>query len=81
MKETGVTRTLDGLGRVVIPVEIRSEFDLMENDRLEFYVEEDKIIVKKYINSCIFCNAKDNLTKFEEKYICPECLREIKDLK
>lgn len=81
MKETGVTRSLDSLGRVVIPIEIRRHFGIIEDDRLEFYVEDDKIIMKKFINSCTFCDSRDDLTKYKGKYICPECLSEIKDAK
>lgn len=81
MKETGVTRSLDSLGRVVIPIEIRRRFDITEDELLEFYVEDDKIIMKKFINSCAFCEAKENLTLFKDKYICPDCLREIKGIK
>lgn len=48
MKATGVIRKLDDLGRLVIPKEIRKQYGLKEGDSIEFYIEEDKIIIQKY---------------------------------
>ena len=47
MKETGVTRKLDELGRVVIPKEIRNNYKIEEGDLIEFYLDDNQIIVKK----------------------------------
>jgi AbrB family looped-hinge helix DNA binding protein len=48
MKATGIVRRIDDLGRVVIPKEIRRSTKLHEGDPLEFFVEGDSIILKKY---------------------------------
>jgi AbrB family transcriptional regulator, transcriptional pleiotropic regulator of transition state genes len=48
MKSTGVVRKVDELGRIVIPKELRNTFDIKEKDPLEIFVEEEKIILKKY---------------------------------
>ena len=48
MRETGIIRRIDDLGRVVIPREIRKQFLIKEGDRLEIFVNKDKIILKKY---------------------------------
>lgn len=47
MKKTGVTRKLDELGRIVIPKEIRSNFKIEEGDQIEFYLNNNEIIIKK----------------------------------
>ena len=49
MKNTGVVRRLDELGRITLPMELRKVFNIEERDSLEIYVEDDKIILKKYI--------------------------------
>lgn len=36
LRNTGMTRPVDELGRVVIPKEIRDSMDIREKDRLEF---------------------------------------------
>lgn len=48
MKATGIVRRLDDLGRLVIPKEIRKQYQLKEGDSIEFYIENDKIILEKY---------------------------------
>lgn len=48
MKSTGIVRKVDELGRVVIPKELRRVLDINEKDPMEIYVEDDKIILKKY---------------------------------
>ncbi|PFD95669.1 AbrB family transcriptional regulator [Bacillus cereus] len=48
MKSTGVTRKLDQLGRIVIPIELRRTLEIEEKTPLEIYVEGEKIILKKY---------------------------------
>lgn len=41
MKNTGMTRALDSLGRIVIPKEMRRSMDTGVGDPLEFYVETE----------------------------------------
>lgn len=48
MKSTGIVRKVDELGRVVIPIELRRTLDIAEKDALEIYVDDDRIILKKY---------------------------------
>jgi len=48
MKSTGIIRPLDGLGRVLIPKEIRRTLNLHEDDPMEIFVEGDKLILSKY---------------------------------
>ncbi|WP_026593279.1 AbrB/MazE/SpoVT family DNA-binding domain-containing protein [Bacillus sp. UNC437CL72CviS29] len=48
MKSTGVTRKLDNLGRIVIPMELRRTLEIEEKTPLEIYVDGEKIILKKY---------------------------------
>ena len=49
MKATGIVRHIDGLGRIVIPKEIRRILRIREGDPLEIFVESDnKIILSKY---------------------------------
>lgn len=48
VKETGIVRRLDDLGRLVIPKEIRKQYRLKEGDSIEFFIEGDKIIIQKF---------------------------------
>ncbi|MGM7703752.1 AbrB/MazE/SpoVT family DNA-binding domain-containing protein [Pseudalkalibacillus sp. Hm43] len=48
MKSTGIVRKVDELGRVVIPIELRRTLGIAEKDALEIYVDDDRIVLKKY---------------------------------
>jgi transcriptional pleiotropic regulator of transition state genes len=48
MKSTGIVRKVDELGRVVIPIELRRTLGIAEKDSLEIYVDDERIILKKY---------------------------------
>lgn len=48
MKSTGIVRKVDELGRVVIPIELRRTLGINEKDALEIYVDDERIILKKY---------------------------------
>ena len=77
MKSTGIVRKVDELGRIVLPIELRRTLDIEVKDALEIYVDGAQIILKKYEPACIFCgNAKD-VTNFEGKNICRDCLAEM----
>lgn len=48
MKATGIVRRLDDLGRLVIPKEIRKQYRLKEGDSIEFFIDNDKIVIEKF---------------------------------
>ena len=78
MKSTGVVRKLDDLGRIVIPIELRRTLDIGLRDTLEIFVEDDKIILKKYHPACIFCNDARDVIPYKDKLICKNCLEQLK---
>ena len=73
MKSTGIVRNVDELGRIVIPKEMRTTLNIKNSDPIEIYVSEDKIILKKVENSCVFCGSKEDLEKYKNKMICTAC--------
>lgn len=78
MKSTGRTRGVDGLGRIVIPKEIRKAFGIVENeDSLEIFTDGNMIVLKKYEPCCTFCGEAKGITSFREKNICSSCLEEL----
>ena len=79
MKSTGIVRNIDELGRVVVPKELRKKLGIANTDPVEIYVEDDKIILKKYISVCHFCGATEGLTEHKGKNICADCIAELKN--
>ncbi|MDD0821589.1 AbrB/MazE/SpoVT family DNA-binding domain-containing protein [Bacillus cereus] len=52
MKNTGVARKVDELGRVVIPVELRRTLGIAEGTALDFHVDGENIVLRKHEKSC-----------------------------
>lgn len=48
MKSTGIVRKVDELGRIVIPKELRNTLNIQIKDPIEIFVEDEKIILRKY---------------------------------
>lgn len=61
MKNTGVVRKIDELGRIVIPKEIRKNLNIRSGEDVQIYIEEDKIILKKYQK---ILSIKENAQKY-----------------
>lgn len=78
MKSTGMVRRIDDLGRIVLPIQIRNTIGIQNRDPLEIFVEGDRIVLKKYHPSCIFCDQTEGLTLFQDKRICKDCLSALK---
>jgi transcriptional pleiotropic regulator of transition state genes len=77
MKNTGIVRKLDDLGRIVLPKETRRVLDLEEGTPLEIYTEGQSIILKKYEASCIFCGEAAGVKDFKGKKVCESCLKDL----
>ncbi|NLW25636.1 MAG: AbrB/MazE/SpoVT family DNA-binding domain-containing protein [Clostridia bacterium] len=77
MKSTGIVRKVDELGRVVIPIELRRTLGIDEKDALEIYVDNEKIILKKYEPACVFCGNAANIQNYKGKLVCRDCALEM----
>lgn len=77
MKSTGVVRQLDTLGRIVLPIELRRTMDIGVKDMVEIFVEDDKIVLKKYHPACIFCGDARDVSAYKGKLVCKACMAEL----
>ena len=81
MKATGIVRPVDNLGRVVIPREIRKQFDVENGrDSFEIFVDNDKIILRKYHPSSIFCGERSGTVTYNSHVVCKVCATKLADL-
>lgn len=80
MKATGIVRTIDGVGRFVIPKEIRLELGMDIGDAVEVFVDEDQIYLRKYCPACIFCNNPEDIVIYDNKKICKDCIKKLTEL-
>ena len=81
VKSTGITRKVDELGRIVIPMELRNKLDIAERDSLEIFVDGSSILLKKCNSTCTFCGSDKDLLTFGDKLICSKCKEKIANLK
>ncbi len=79
MRDTGIMRRVDQLGRFVLPKELRRKLKIECNDYLQIYTEGDRIIVQKVQDSCSLCGRNEDLVDFNDKKVCKACVCLIKD--
>ncbi|GHU54414.1 AbrB family transcriptional regulator [Clostridia bacterium] len=78
MKNTGITRKVDELGRIVLPMELRRLLQINVKDEIEIFTEDGKIILKKAKTSCVFCGSNNDLTEFKGNVVCGDCVKQLK---
>ena len=81
MKSIGIVRKVDELGRIVLPIELRRTLDIAERDELEIYLDDDKVVLRKYEPSCIFCGSPRSLVSYRGRNVCMECIKNMNDAK
>ncbi|MGI8793466.1 MAG: AbrB/MazE/SpoVT family DNA-binding domain-containing protein [Acidimicrobiales bacterium] len=77
MKDTGVARKVDNLGRIVLPAELRRLHGIEAGDELAIAVDGGAIILRKLENACVFCGSGDDLSTYRSKPICTSCRAEL----
>ena len=80
MKMSAIVRKVDELGRVVLPIELRRALDISEKDELEIYLDEDRLVLKKYETSCVFCKGRNGLVTHRGRAVCADCIQMLNDL-
>ncbi len=80
MKSTGIVRKVDELGRIVLPIELRRTLDIAERDELEIYLDDDKVVLKKYEPSCIFCGSSCGLVTYHGRNVCMDCIENMSNI-
>ena len=77
MKATGVVRRVDELGRIVLPCELRRVMHIQDRDSLEVFVDNDKIIFKKYEPACTFTGSANDLIDFHGRKVSKQAIQEM----
>ena len=77
IKNTGIVRRLDELGRITLPIELRRNLDLSEKDPVEIYVSEDTIILKKFEPVDTFTGSRDNLIEYKGKLVSMDSIKDL----
>lgn len=79
MMSTGIIRRMDGLGRIIIPKEIRENLGIKEGTPMEIMVnDEDDIVLKRYVEDKGVTLA-EAVKKIQETLDSPELKSEISE--
>lgn len=78
MKESGILRKVDPLGRIVIPAEIRKVLGINEGDPLEIVNNNNEILLRKYRKGCIFCGSDKGCIEFRGVLVCDGCKKVLR---
>lgn len=81
MKSTGIVRRVDEFGRISLPVEMRKTMGLEEKSPVEFFVDGNAIVVKKYSPSCVFCGESEEVVEYLGKMVCANCIATLSEIK
>lgn len=82
MKTTGIIRAVDKNGRIVIPMDLRRQLEVENDiDSFEIFMDEDKLILKKYNPGCIFCGEVGDTLKFKDRHVCTACIQKLENMK
>lgn len=80
LKDTGISRSVDDLGRVVIPKELRDRMGFDPGTPVEFFTDKDAGVVylQTYkMEKCAVCGDDYSLTPIKGKYLCENCISKL----
>jgi len=78
MRATGMTRKIDDLGGLSIPMELRRTMNLGEHQALEIFTDNGNIVLRKYMPGCVFCGNVEDTVHFKDLLVCKGCIKEVK---
>lgn len=79
MRNTGIVRNVDDLGRIVLPMELRRSLGIKVKDPISVHIDGDKIILTKPQDSCAICGTLDRvMTEFKGRLICEGCIEGLR---
>jgi len=74
MSSAGIARTIDGLGRIVVPIEFRRALGIGAHDLVEISLDADRIVVTKVERTCVFCDSATDLRPYRDRLVCASCV-------
>jgi transcriptional pleiotropic regulator of transition state genes len=73
----GVVRSIDPLGRLVIPKEIRDKLGFSPGEPVQMSVSGNTVVVEKYKEACLICGTTTDLFQINGKNVCLSCAAKI----
>jgi len=75
---TTISRRVDKLGRLVLPIDIRKQMGIETFTEVKMIFENGVLTITSHIKSCKLCGA--TLLADTPMSICKKCIQKVKDL-
>jgi len=79
LQKTGILTKVDNKRQIEIPEKLLKYLKIESEDSIEIFLEDDRLILKKYDPRCLFCNRVANTIRYMGKNICKDCLKEMEE--
>lgn len=73
-----VKRKIDELGRIIIPLEMRSALGWNDDTEISVSREGEQLILQTYQGGCLLCGNKKYVRLIHGKFVCQKCIDELK---
>ena len=71
-------KPIDNVGRVIIPKDFRDAVGFHEGEDLLIEVEENRIVLSKAEQTCVFCERTSGLKIYMGKTVCEKCIKALR---
>jgi len=77
------SNTIDDLGRIILPKELRQKQKWVTGDKLSFNLTEDGTVIMKLTEKCpepkcVICAKAERKVRLSSSDICGDCLEKLK---
>lgn len=72
-----LSRRMDELGRIVLPMEVRKAVGFVERDQFDIIAADGRIIIQRHMPGCIICRSEEDVKKYKDKDICGLCYSKL----
>ena len=73
-----ITKRIDPLGRIVLPMDFRKALGLTTNSEILINLENEELTIKRNFRVCKMCNSAHLLDPMID--MCQACIQKIKSL-
>ena len=73
MKSTSIVRKEDEFGRIVFPVGLRRKLDIDIKGSIEFFIDGEQVLLRKYTAGCSQCGVLGTVFKVGNIKVCEAC--------
>ncbi|MDR2686967.1 MAG: AbrB/MazE/SpoVT family DNA-binding domain-containing protein [Oscillospiraceae bacterium] len=77
--ERTVARSMDEVGRVVLPLEFRRMLGWVEETKIAIQLDGNKMVLFAEPCLCFLCAGQEDLRAVKDRYICKACIAELNE--